>query len=156
MQITKFATEHGITRSMGYTGICRDDALAESFFATLKTEFYHRRVWPIRARAIQGVSAWIEDRYNRCGRRLSIGHVTPVDFEMQYSSTGHRDPTRRLTRVHSPGSTPTRKRHPLHKPSDPLRSQWLAHDWLQLSVATLTSDRAGRDAVHDVPLKDDV
>ena len=84
-QITKFATEHGITRSMGYTGICWD-CQAESFFATSKTEFYYRRVWPTRARAIQGVAAWIEDRYNRRRRHSSIGHVTPVDFEMQYSS----------------------------------------------------------------------
>ena len=38
-QITRFAADNGITRSMGYTGICWDN-VAESFFATLKTEFY--------------------------------------------------------------------------------------------------------------------
>lgn len=70
---------------MGYTGNCWDNAMAESFFATLKTEFYYRRVWPTRARAIRDVAAWTEDRYNR-RRHSSIGHVTPVDFEMQYSS----------------------------------------------------------------------
>jgi len=85
-QITEFAAAHGITRSMGYTGICWDNAMAESFFATLKTEFYYRRIWPTRARAILGVAAWIEDSYNRRRRHSSIGHVTPVDFEMQYSS----------------------------------------------------------------------
>ena len=85
-QITAFAAAHGITRSMGYTGICWDNAMAESFFATLKTEFYYRRIWPTRARAIQGVAAWIEDRYNRHRRHSSIGDLTPVDFEMQYSS----------------------------------------------------------------------
>ena len=85
-QITLFAAKNGITRSMGYTGICWDNAMAESFFATLKTEFYYRRIWPTRARAIRGVAEWIEDRYNRRRRHSSIGHVTPVDFEMQYSS----------------------------------------------------------------------
>ncbi|MBE0011532.1 hypothetical protein DXT87_17420 [Arthrobacter sp. AET 35A] len=50
-QIAEFAAANGITRSMGLTGICWDNAMAESFFATLKTEFYHRRVWPTRARA---------------------------------------------------------------------------------------------------------
>jgi putative transposase len=84
-QITAFAAANGIIRSMGYTGICWDNAMAESFFATLKTEFYYRRVWPTRARAIREVSAWIEDRYNRRRRHSSIGHVSPVDFEMQYS-----------------------------------------------------------------------
>ena len=70
---------------MGYTGICWDNALAESFFATVKTEFWYRRVWPTLARAIQGVAAWIEDRYHHRRRHSSIGHVTPVDFEMHSS-----------------------------------------------------------------------
>ena len=82
-QITKFATENGITRSMGLTGICWDNAMAESFFATLKTEFYYRRVWPTKARAKREVGAWIEDRYNRRRRHSSIGQISPVTFEMQ-------------------------------------------------------------------------
>ena len=60
--------------------------LAESFFPTLKTEYYYRRVWPTWAQAVQGVAAWIEDHYNRRRRHSPIGHVTAVDFEMQYSS----------------------------------------------------------------------
>ncbi len=85
-QITEFAAAHGITRSMGLTGICWDNAMAESFFATLKTEFYYRHVWPTRARAAREVGAWIEDRYNRRRRHSSIGQISPVDIEMQYSS----------------------------------------------------------------------
>jgi len=83
-QITQFASENGITRSMGLTGICWDNAMAESFFATLKTEFYHRRVWPTKARAKREVGAWIEDRYNRRRRHSSIGQISPVAFEMQH------------------------------------------------------------------------
>jgi len=83
-QITTFAAKHGITRSMGYTGICWDNAMAESFFATLKTEFYYRRVWPTRAGAKRAVGAWIEDRYNRRRRHSSIGQISPVAFEMQH------------------------------------------------------------------------
>jgi len=85
-QITKFASENGITRSMGLTGICWDNAMAESFFATLKTEFYYRRVWPTKARAKLEVGAWIEDRYNRRRRHSAIGQISPVAFEMQYSN----------------------------------------------------------------------
>ena len=70
---------------MGYTGICWDNAQAESFFATLKTEFYYRRVWPTKKAARVAVGAWIEDRYNRRRRHSSIGQITPVDFELQYS-----------------------------------------------------------------------
>ncbi|MET4062186.1 putative transposase, partial [Arthrobacter sp. UYP6] len=87
-QIASFAAANGITRSMGLTGICWDNAMAESFFATLKTEFYYRRVWPTRARAIREVGVWIEDRYNQRRRHSSIANVSPVDFELEYSSQG--------------------------------------------------------------------
>ncbi len=60
--------------------------MAESFFATLKTEFYYRRVWPTKASAKLAVGAWIEDRYNRRRRHTSIGQISPVTFELQYST----------------------------------------------------------------------
>lgn len=85
-QITRFAAANGITRSMGSTGICWDNAMAESFFATLKTEFYYRRVWPTKNRAKREVGSWIEDRYNRRRRHSSIGQTSPVAFEMQHCS----------------------------------------------------------------------
>ena len=85
-QITTFAADNGITRSMGFTGVCWDNAMAESFFATLKTEFYGRRVWPTKLRAAREVGAWIEDRYNRRRRHSSLGQVSPVEFERQYSN----------------------------------------------------------------------
>lgn len=85
-QIAAFATDNRLTRSMGYTGVCWDNAMAESFFATLKTEFYYRRVWPTRKRARIEVGAWIEGRYNRRRRHASIGQISPVNFELQYSN----------------------------------------------------------------------
>jgi transposase InsO family protein len=83
-QITTFAKENGLTRSMGYTGVCWDNAMAESFFATLKTEFYYRRVWPTKKLARIEVGKWIEDRHNRRRRHASLDQVSPVAFEMQY------------------------------------------------------------------------
>jgi len=83
-QITAFAAANGITRSMGKTGICWDNAMAESFFATLKTEFYYRRVWPTKTRARLAVGAWIEHRYNRRRRHSALGQISPVQFEMQH------------------------------------------------------------------------
>ena len=83
-QITAFAGAHGLTRSMGYTGVCWDNAMAESFFATLKTEFYYRRVWPTKKRAHLEVGKWIEERYNSRRRHASLGQISPAAFEMQY------------------------------------------------------------------------
>jgi len=91
-QITAFAAKNEITRSMGYTGICWDNAMAESFFATLKTEFYYRRAWPTKMRAKLEVGAWIEDRYNRRRRHSSIGQVSPVTFERQHCNQPAANP----------------------------------------------------------------
>src|SRR4029077_8541892 len=83
-QITQVAAQNGITRSMGRTGVCWDNAMAESFFATLKTELYSRPVWPTKAAASPAVGAWIEDRYNRRRRHSAIGQISPVRFELQH------------------------------------------------------------------------
>lgn len=58
--------------------------MAESFFATLKTEFYYRRVWTTQAGAKVAVGAWIEDRYNRRRRHSALGQISPVTFEMTH------------------------------------------------------------------------
>lgn len=84
-QITKFADANGLARSMGYTGVCWDNAMAESFFATLKTEFFYQRIWPTKKATEIAVGAWIEERYNRKRRHSSIGQIPPVSFEAQYS-----------------------------------------------------------------------
>ncbi|MBC7761719.1 MAG: transposase [Candidatus Saccharibacteria bacterium] len=60
--------------------------MAQSFFATWKTEFYYRRVWPTRKRARIEIGARIEDRYNRRRRHASLGQVSPVNVELPYSN----------------------------------------------------------------------
>lgn len=59
---------YGIRQSVGRTGICYDNAMAESFFAVLKTERVHRTVYPTREHARRDVAQYIEIRYNT--RRL--------------------------------------------------------------------------------------
>ena len=66
---------------MGRTGVCWDNAAAESFWSTLKTEFYNRRDWTTKAEARLAVGAWIEERYNRLRRHSSIGMISPVRLE---------------------------------------------------------------------------
>ena len=57
-------TEHGVRQSVGRTGICYDNAMAESFFATLKNERVHRTVYPTRQHARADIAQYIELRYN--------------------------------------------------------------------------------------------
>jgi putative transposase len=80
-QIADVCTNLEVLRSMGRTGVCWDNAAAESFWSTLKTEFYNRRHWPTKAEARLATGAWIEDRYNRRRRHSSIGMINPVRFE---------------------------------------------------------------------------
>jgi len=70
---------------MGRAGVCWDNAAAESFWSTLKAEFYHRRPWPTRAEARLAVGAWIEDRCNRRRRHSAIGMISPVRFEERHT-----------------------------------------------------------------------
>ncbi len=74
---------------MGATGVCYDNAMAESFFATLKTEFYDRRDWPTRAQARTEVVCWIEVVYNRRRLHSSIGYRPPVEFEQHKKQVEH-------------------------------------------------------------------
>jgi transposase InsO family protein len=79
-QITTFADENGFARSMSYTWLSWDNETAEPFFATLKTEFYYRRVWPTKKLARVEVGKWIKGRYNRRRRHASLSQVSPVAF----------------------------------------------------------------------------
>jgi putative transposase len=71
----------GIAQSMGSRGDCFDNAVAESFFATLKKELIHRRSWPIKAELRTEVFDYIEAFYNRRRRHRSLGFLSPAQFE---------------------------------------------------------------------------
>ena len=76
----------GITQSSGLTGSCLNNAVAESFFATLKVELSHRLHLPTRAVARQAVFVWVH-RYNRRRRHTTIGMIPPVAYEQQQAHT---------------------------------------------------------------------
>jgi putative transposase len=86
-QMATACTDLDVLRSMGRTGVCWDNAATESFWSTLKAEFYNRRDWPTKAEARLAVGAWIEDRYNRRRRHSAIGMITPVRFEELHPQT---------------------------------------------------------------------
>ena len=66
---------------MGSKGDCYDNAVAESFFATLKKELIRRRSWPTRRELIGEVFEYIEAFYNPIRRHSTLGYLSPVDFE---------------------------------------------------------------------------
>jgi putative transposase len=73
--------ENGLVASMGTVGDCFDNAVAESFFATLKVELLHRQAWPTRAAARLAIFEYIEVWYNRQRRHSTLAYVTPTDYE---------------------------------------------------------------------------
>jgi putative transposase len=75
------ARDAGIARSMGSKGDCWDNAVAESFFATLKKELVHRRSWPTRRELSSEVFEYLEAFYNRVRRHSTLGMLSPTDYE---------------------------------------------------------------------------
>jgi putative transposase len=75
------ARDAGIAVSMGSKGCAYDNAVAESFFATLKKELVHRRSWPTRRELISEVFEFVEGFYNTTRRHSTLGYLSPVQFE---------------------------------------------------------------------------
>jgi putative transposase len=71
----------GIDVSMGATGSCFDNAVLESFHATIKKDLIHRRSWSTKAEARVAVFEYIEAFYNRRRRHSTLGMLSPVEFE---------------------------------------------------------------------------
>src|SRR5450756_1704014 len=71
---------------MGRTGICYDNAMAESFFAALKNELCNRTVYPTRAAAMKDIARYIETRYNPRRLHSAIGYRPPNEVYDAYQS----------------------------------------------------------------------
>ena len=80
-------TAHGIVCSMSRRGNCWDNAVAESFFSTLKIELAHAADWPTHAAASTDVAEYVEIFYNTQRRHSVLGYVSPVAFERQHAET---------------------------------------------------------------------
>jgi len=73
-----------LRQSLGRTGCCYDNALAESFFAALKNEKVHRTVYPTRNKAKQDIAHYIEVFYNRQRLHSALGYRTPHEVRIEY------------------------------------------------------------------------
>lgn len=85
-QLADVAGEVDVRLSVGRTGVCWDNAQQESFWSTLKTEYFNRHEFGTHGEAIKGVSTWIETVYNRRRRHSALGQISPVAFEHQLTT----------------------------------------------------------------------
>ena len=75
--------EAGVRPSMGSVGDCFDNAMCESFFATLECELLERRKFKTQAEARLAVFEFVEGWYNSRRRHSALGYLSPAEFERQ-------------------------------------------------------------------------
>ena len=83
----EFCVGNGVKPSVGKTGICYDNAVAESFFATIKKELVHLRPWPTLARLRTELFNYIESYYNRKRRHSTLDYLSPEQHELKFDRT---------------------------------------------------------------------
>ncbi len=83
----KRCREAGVRPSMGSIGDCYDNALCESFFATLECELLDRRKFETQAEARMAVFEFIEGFYNPRRRHSSLGYLSPINYERRMEAT---------------------------------------------------------------------
>jgi putative transposase len=76
----------GMRQSVGRTGVCWDNSVAESFWSSLKRELVHRYRFATRAQARQAIFTWT-NWYNRDRLHSTLGYLSPIEWEQQYSQT---------------------------------------------------------------------
>jgi putative transposase len=83
-EFATFLAAHDLRQSVGRTGICYDNAMAESFFAALKNERVHRTVYATREQARKDIARYIEFRYNKKRLHSGLGYRTPQEVYDEY------------------------------------------------------------------------
>ena len=101
----KRCREAGVMPSMGSVGDAYDNAMAESFFATLERELLNRRRFKSQAEAKMAVFEWIEGWYNPHRRHSSLGYRSPVNYERAHQRSG--EGTRSFCRTWTPPTLPS-------------------------------------------------
>ena len=80
-QYANLASDLGVVLSVGRRGQCWDNAVAESFFSTLKTELIHRHPWPTHKATTSAIFDYIEGWYNTRRRHSTLNYLSPAAFE---------------------------------------------------------------------------
>jgi transposase InsO family protein len=82
----KVLESHGIRASLSRPANCWDNAVAESFFSTLKLDLIYRHPWPTRAHARAAIFDYIEAFYNRDRRHSTLGNLSPAAYEARHAA----------------------------------------------------------------------
>jgi putative transposase len=90
--------EAKVRPSMGTVGDAYDNAMCESFFATLERELLARRRFPTKAEARMAIFEFIEGWYNPIRRHKGLGRISPIEFERRHSMNPERAVTHRPAR----------------------------------------------------------
>jgi putative transposase len=85
-EFARFCAARSIRTSTGRTGVCWDNAAAESFFGALKNEMYYQQPFPDRTRARFAVADYIEVFYNRRRLHSALGYRTPAEALSDYQT----------------------------------------------------------------------
>ena len=123
----KRCQEKGVVTSTGSAGDCYDNAMAESFFATLECELIDRRSFQTQAEARTAIFEFIEGWYNTARRHSGLGYLSPNEFERRAAATADQDYDQTGREPFANGR-PGIHNHPLRGPStsvsgiDPLPS----------------------------------
>lgn len=80
----EYCEKNNIRRSLGRTGICYDNAVSESFFATYKKELIHTRPWPTIKDLEAHTEDWITNYYNPKRRHSTLQYLTPDEYELGF------------------------------------------------------------------------
>jgi P-type Ca2+ transporter type 2C len=83
---SKVLESRGVRSSLSRPGNCWDNAVAESFFSTLKLDLLYRHSWPTRAAARSAIFEYIEAFYNRERRHSTLGNLSPADYESAHAA----------------------------------------------------------------------
>jgi putative transposase len=84
------ARQNGVVLSVGRKGECWDNAVAESFFATIKRELVDTRAWPTKAGLHRAVFEYIEGWYNTRRLHSTLGYVSPSQYEALHHNANHQ------------------------------------------------------------------
>ena len=133
----KRCQEMGVLTSTGTAGDCYDNAMAESFFATLECELIDRSAFQTQAQARMAIFEYLESWYNPKRRHSALGYLSPNEFERRSAATAkqsadnarHRD--LEPSRIGEPGI----QNHPSGEPPTPVSEQ----DFLRAAIVHLSA-----------------